>query len=76
VFGDSLSTKTKNQIEAVENLFVYGLGTGQGTAWDAYNAYAEWIDHHRSTNPESQVANAALGADNLKEHAFNVAMSL
>lgn len=76
VFGEADSTKVKNQIEKVTALYENGTGTGQGTAWDIYNGYVEWIDHFRSSNPETRVANAVLGADDKKEKAFEIAMNL
>lgn len=69
---DGESTKTQNLRDKVIELYENGTGTGQGTAWDLYNGYIEWIDHHRSSNPESRLANAVLAANGLKEQAFDV----
>lgn len=73
---ESESTRTKNQREKVEELFVSGKGNGKGTAYDLYNGYIEWVDHFRTADPETQLANSVLGANFLKETAFNAISSL
>jgi phage/plasmid-like protein (TIGR03299 family) len=70
------STRKSNQREKVEELFHAGKGTGKGTAWDIFNGYVEWLDHFRTSDPETQLANSILGANYMKEHAFEVAINL
>jgi phage/plasmid-like protein (TIGR03299 family) len=75
-FGKEGGTRQKNLRKKVEECYEAGKGTGQGTAWDMYNAYNEWIDHYRSADPETRLANSVLGAAHLKEQAFNHIVSL
>ncbi len=51
-----VSGKATNAREKVQGLFAYGRGHGpiRGTAWAAYNAVAEYADHHRSTRGENK----------------------
>lgn len=75
-FGEVDSSRKKNLVEKVEELYEAGRGTGQGTAYDLYNGYIEWIDHHRSADDETRLANAIVGSASMKEKAFEVALSL
>lgn len=75
-FGEKGSTRQENQINKVKELYEAGSGTGKGTGWDMYNAYVEWIDHFRSADEETRLANAIVGASYLKEHAFDVVSTL
>lgn len=70
-FGKEGGTRQQNLRKKVVECYEAGKGTGQGTAWDAYNAYIEWIDHYRSSDVETRLANSVLGAAHLKETAFN-----
>lgn len=70
------SQRKLNQAKKIEDLFTSGQGNGKGSAWDLYNGYVEWIDYHRSNDNETRNANAILGASNIKEHAFDIALSL
>lgn len=47
----SVSSRAGNIQDELKSLFVYGRGHEgiRGTAWAAYNAVAEYVDHHRST---------------------------
>jgi phage/plasmid-like protein (TIGR03299 family) len=72
VVGESTSTRATNIIEKVNELYEAGKGTGQGTAWDLYNGYIEYVDHFRSADDETRLANAVLGANPQKEKAFEV----
>jgi len=69
---DAVSTRLKNDIAEVEKLFEAGAGTGQGTGYDIFNSYVEWIDHYRSADAETRLANAIIGSVSMKEHAFEV----
>jgi phage/plasmid-like protein (TIGR03299 family) len=75
-FGEEGGTRQKNLREKVKECYEAGKGTGQGTAWDLYNGYVEWIDHYRSADSETRLANAVLGAAHLKETAFTNAIDL
>ena len=74
--GEADSSRNKNIHKKVEELFEAGKGTGQGTSYDLYNGYIEWIDHFRSADDETRLANAIVGSASMKEKAFSVAMSL
>lgn len=75
-FSEGGGTRQKNLIAKVEECYEAGIGTGKGTVWDMYNAYTEWIDHHRSADAETRLANSVLGATYLKEEAWETAVSL
>jgi len=75
-FGKEGGTRQKNLRNKVVELYEAGKGTGQGTAYDLYNGYIEWIDHFRSADAETRLANAVLGANPLKEAAFDAITSL
>jgi len=75
-FGEGDGTRKKNLQEKVVECYEAGKGTGQGTAWDLYNGYVEWIDHYRSADVETRLANSVLGASFLKEEAFKVITNL
>jgi len=68
--GAEGGTRQQNLIGKVKELYDAGKGTGQGTAWDLYNGYVEWIDHYRSADPETRLANSVLGAAYMKEQAW------
>jgi len=64
-------TRQKNLVNKVVECYEAGKGTGKGTAWDVFNGFVEWIDHYRSADDETRLANAVLGAVSLKEAAFD-----
>jgi phage/plasmid-like protein (TIGR03299 family) len=70
------STRQKNLRDKVIELYEAGTGTGQGTGWDMYNAYVEWIDHFRSADDDTRLANAVIGSASMKEHAFSIVSAL
>lgn len=70
------STRQKNLRDKVIELYEAGKGTGQGTAYDLYNGYVEWIDHFRSADDETRLANAVIGSSSMKERAFAIASAL
>lgn len=70
--GKKIGTRQQNLRDKVVECYEAGLGTGKGTAWDLYNGYIEWIDHFRSADAETRLANSVLGAASLKETAFNI----
>lgn len=63
--GVEASTRAKNITDKVTGLFA-GLGKGsdldgsKGTAWGAWNALTEYIDHHRTTKGDSDRFESAL----------------
>lgn len=77
-----VATRTANNRSAVMHLFENGKGHEgiRGTAWAAYNAVAEFTDHHRSTRTtdavskeEARLASVWFGsARQMKQKAFNV----
>lgn len=69
-FGEKGGTRQQNLRKKVEECYEAGKGTGQGTAWCLYNGYIEWIDHFRSSDVETRLANSVLGAAHLKETAW------
>ena len=73
--GEAKSTRKKNIYEKITDLYDSGKGTGKGTAWDLYNAYTEWLDHHRGTE-DLRLYNSVLGATHMKEKAFDIALSI
>jgi phage/plasmid-like protein (TIGR03299 family) len=52
--NDDVPTRTQNTRATVLDLFDFGMGHKdiRGTAWAAYNAVAEFTDHHRSTRTD------------------------
>lgn len=74
--GAEGGTRQKNLINKVTECYEAGKGTGDGTLWSLYNGYIEWIDHYRSADAETRLANSVLGASYLKEEAWNVVCEL
>lgn len=77
-----LTTKSNNILETLESLF-QGTGKGsmmegvKGTAWGAYNAVTEYIDHHRSSKNDKRQESALLGSGAVaKEKALEYLISL
>lgn len=55
----SVHTRTKNNRQALLELFLEGSGqhgnpNAYGTAWGAFNAVTEYVDHHRNTRTTNQ----------------------
>lgn len=74
--GKENGTRKQNLIDKVLECYEAGKGTGQGTAWDLYNGYVEWIDHYRSADAETRLANSVLGATYMKEEAWKAITTL
>ena len=79
-FISSLEGEPVSKQKAGTHQFIYGLyeagrGNGKGTRWDMYNAYTEWLDHHRGRE-ENLLRNQLLYYKNEKERAFDLAFSL
>jgi phage/plasmid-like protein (TIGR03299 family) len=69
-FKNEGGTRQKNLRDKIIECYEADKGTGQGTAWDLYNGYVEWIDHYRSADYETRLANSVLGSSSMKEEAF------
>ena len=77
MFGDSESTRTKNNKEAVMNAFNSGMGNGGGTAYDLYNGYLEYLDHERGNDENKRLASNLIGGGAWnKEKALKVINNL
>ncbi len=72
------STRASNIIADVSRLFDgYGKGSrlngSRGTAWGAYNAITEYVDHYRGSNKDKRAESASIGSGALiKENALEV----
>jgi phage/plasmid-like protein (TIGR03299 family) len=60
------SGRANNIIAEVLERFHYGKGsefkTSKGTAWGAYNAVSEYVDHFRGSNPEKRAESLLMGS--------------
>jgi hypothetical protein len=73
------STRQQNNLDRVVSLFRRGTGTEGRTAWDAFNAVTEFVDHRRTvrltdgrSRAEARFETAVLGTgDDLKAKAFD-----
>lgn len=76
-----LSTRTQNQIDTIETLFVGGRGADlpgvRGTVWAAYNAVTEFLSHAANSNGDKRYASLWFG-ENAKRNqlALDVALKL
>lgn len=79
------SARSANVIKEVTGLFENGMGADipeiRGSAWAAYNAVTEYVDHHRTTRKEETADEHAQGllfgtGAKLKAKAFEVAEAL
>jgi len=77
------STRGRNILEGVYELLLTGKGTElpgvQGTAWGAYNAVTEYIDHHKNyRSHDTALENIAFGSSGgaVKQKAFELALAL
>lgn len=74
----TLSPRAKNIMEEVSALFETGMGTNlpgvKGTAWGAYNAVVEYVDHKRGGDEDR--ANSLLfgSGAKIKQRAFELAV--
>ena len=50
-----ISTRIRNQMDVVGDLFYQGIGNHGTTKWDMYNALTEYVDHHRGPQGEELV---------------------
>jgi phage/plasmid-like protein (TIGR03299 family) len=83
IVGEALrpSARLEGTRDRVIDLFETGQGhfAIRGTAWAAYNAVAEYVDHHRATRgvEANRLESAWLGSGaEVKRRAFELAMSV
>lgn len=96
VESEDQSTRAKNIIEEISGLFVHGKGANlpgaKRTAWGAFNAVSEYVDHRRSTlNDDKKKPTEAQKLENglkraesqlfgsgsvVKQKAWNAALAL
>lgn len=81
VMQDEIHGKTLAILEEVSELFETGKGTElkgiRGTAWGAFNAVAEYVDHKRGRTPETRHISLLFGAGaNIKQDAWDKAVTL
>lgn len=77
------STRARNILDSVYELLDTGMGTElpgvKGTAWGAYNAVTEYIDHKKNYRThDTALENIAFGSSggNIKQKAFELALAL
>jgi phage/plasmid-like protein (TIGR03299 family) len=75
------STRAKNIIEEVLQKFHYGQGSNlksaKGTAWGAYNAVVEYVDHFRGSDSVKRAESSMLGSGAMvKEKALSLLASI
>lgn len=78
---EDVSTRTRNNVNKLCELFEDGIGLAQwrGTAWAAYNACTEFVDHdHRATRKNTdKFENKLIGSGAaFKQRALNVIESV
>jgi len=77
------STRAKNILDGVHELLFTGAGADmpgvRGTAWGAYNAVTEYIDHRKNYRThDTALENIAFGGlgGKVKQRAFDLALAL
>lgn len=82
VTGETSTVSTRLQNTRARIIDLAEMGKGQwavrGTAWAAYNAVTEYVDHHRATRGEesNRLESALLGSGAaIKRRAFDLALS-
>jgi phage/plasmid-like protein (TIGR03299 family) len=79
---ESESTRAENIMDEVSRLFEYGKGAdlkgAKGTAWGAFNAVVEYVDHKRGGDNLAKRSNSLLYGSGsiIKQKAFNNALAL
>lgn len=65
--ASEITTKGRNQVERVIQLFEYGNGNNmpeiRGTVWAAYNAVTDYISHEASSNLDKRYASLWFGSN-------------
>lgn len=81
VTNQEASTRAKNIIDEVTQRFHVGAGanlqSARGTAWGAYNAVVEYVDHFRGSNDVKRAESSILGSGaNIKERTLELLASI
>jgi phage/plasmid-like protein (TIGR03299 family) len=72
-----LSSQAKDRIQTIDYLFDNGLGNGQGSWYDAYNAVTEFLSHRASRNEENRYDSLWYGqGDKLSQLALDTAFAM
>ena len=71
---EAISTRVRNQMDRVGDLFYNGMGNVGETRWDALNAVTEFVDHHRGPDDQAKRLNAAWfgGGADMKAKAWEL----
>ncbi len=76
---EELSTRSKNTIDSLQDIFENGPGLtarSRGTVWAAYNAITDWVDHDRSRDISKGLESTWFGPGaDIRARAFELAMS-
>lgn len=78
------STRAQNNHDTLVDLFRRGTGTDGRTAWDAFNAVTEFVDHKRTvrltdgrSRAEARFESAVLGnGDDMKAKAYDLLLTV
>ena len=78
---DDLSTRTKNQMLKIIELFDEGKGNSNpaiaGSYWAAYNGVTEWLSYERGNNNDNRMSSLWVGQNaNVNRTAFDSAMAM
>ena len=78
---EDLSTRSKNIVLAIEELFEVGKGNDlpgvEGTWWAAYNAVTEYLNYSKGRNPENRMDSLWSGQNgNMSQRALERAVLL
>lgn len=69
--GETLSTRSINQIDTIQGLFSKGLGNNGKSVYDVFNGITEYYTRHASDNVEKLVLSSEFGTyASVKENAF------
>lgn len=75
--GTIIPAQTITARNEVYRLFFEGMGNQGRSAWDAYNALTEYLDHHKYLNADRAEKTSTFGTSRkLKEKAFDYLMAL
>ena len=70
---EAISTRTRNQMDTVGDLFINGVGNRGLNNWDMLNAVTEFVDHKRSKDADKRLDSAWFGGGaELKQKAWNL----
>ena len=70
---EAISTRMRNQMDTVGDLFISGTGNHGVNRWDMLNAVTEFVDHKRSKDADKRLDAAWFGGGkDLKQKAWNL----